>query len=176
MADPRQSRKSSKSGEKSTDVSDAERLPRPFGRLMLLRQLARGGMGEVYLASAGGIEGAERPCVVKIIRREHADDKSFLARFLDEARIQAQLQHPGVAQILEAAKDEEGKPFVVVEHVEGRNLGEIRNRAQQLGARVAWPEAVALGVAMADALAHVHERTDAAGRPLEIIGTSARRT
>ncbi|MCA9591999.1 MAG: serine/threonine protein kinase [Myxococcales bacterium] len=169
MADPRQSRKSSKSGEKSTDVSDAERLPRPFGRLMLLRQLARGGMGEVYLASAGGIEGAERPCVVKIIRREHADDKSFLARFLDEARIQAQLQHPGVAQILEAAKDEEGKPFVVVEHVEGRNLGEIRNRAQQLGARVAWPEAVALGVAMADALAHVHERTDAAGRPLEIV-------
>ncbi len=170
MADPKQSRKPSKSGEKSRGAGDSkERLPRPFGRLTLLRQLARGGMGEVYLASAGGIEGAERPCVVKIIRREHADDKSFLARFLDEARIQSQLHHPGVAQILEAATDEGGKPFVVVEHVEGRNLGEVRNRAQQLGARVAWPEAVALGVSMADALAHVHERTDAAGRPLEIV-------
>ena len=126
-------------------------------------------MGEVYLAAMGAIEGAERPCVVKIIRREHAQDKSFLARFLDEARIQAQLHHPGVAQILEAAIDDEGKPFVVVEHVEGRNLGEIRTRAQQLGARVSWAEAVAVGIPMAEGLVHVHERTDAAGRPLEIV-------
>jgi serine/threonine-protein kinase len=144
-------------------------LPRRFGRLTLLRQLARGGMGEVFLAAAGSIDGAERPCVVKIIRREHSDDKSFLARFLDEARIQAQLHHPGVAQILEANQDEEGKPYVVVEHIEGRNLGEVRTRAGQLSARVTWPEAVAIGIAMADALAHVHERTDAAGRPLEIV-------
>ena len=52
--------------------------------------------------SAAGIEGAERPLIVKIIRPDHAEDRSFKARFLDEARIQAQLQHPGVAQILEA--------------------------------------------------------------------------
>ncbi|MFO0566082.1 MAG: protein kinase [Polyangiaceae bacterium] len=147
----------------------AEVLPRRFGRLTLLRLLARGGMGEVYLAATGAIEGAERPSVVKIIRREHAGDRSFLARFLDEARIQAQLHHPGVAQILEASTDESGQPFVVVEHVEGRNLGEVRNRAQQLGARITWPEALAVGMMLGEALAHVHERTDAAGRPLEIV-------
>jgi eukaryotic-like serine/threonine-protein kinase len=146
-----------------------EALPRQFGRLTLLRQLARGGMGEVYLATAGGIEGAERPSVVKIIRREHAEDRSFVARFLDEARIQSQLSHPGVAQILEASIDDSGKPFVVVEYVEGRNLGELRNRAHQLGTRVAWADAVALGVALAEALSHVHERTDASGKPLEIV-------
>jgi serine/threonine-protein kinase len=159
--------KAAKSDDKQT--SEAEPLPRAFGRLHLLRQLARGGMGEVFLATAGGIEGAERPCVVKIIRREHAEDRSFLARFLDEARIQAQLQHPGVAQILEASIDESGKPFVVVEYVEGRNLGEVRNRAHQLGTRIAWTDAVAVGVALAQALAHVHERTDASGKPLEIV-------
>ncbi len=126
-------------------------------------------MGEVFLATAGGIEGAERPCVVKIIRREHADDRSFLARFLDEARIQAQLQHPGVAQVLEASTDASGKPFVVVEHVEGRNLGEVRTRARQLAVRLGWADAVALGVALGDALCHVHERVDADGRPLEIV-------
>jgi len=80
-------------------------LPRRFERYTLLKRLARGGMGEVLLASSGGIEGAERPVVVKIIRREHEADRSFVARFLDEARIQAQLQHPGVAQILEATTD-----------------------------------------------------------------------
>src|SRR5688500_18840899 len=150
---------------------DAERatLPRRFERLTLLKLIARGGMGEVFLATSGAIEGAERACVVKIIRREHADDRSFLARFLDEARIQCQLQHPGVAQILEAATDASGKPYVVVEHVEGRNLGELRGRAAQLGVHVAWPDAVAVGIALAVALAHVHERTDARGRPLEIV-------
>ncbi len=160
--------KSTKSAKNPAE-EEAEVLPRRFGRLTLLRLMARGGMGEVYLAATGAIEGAERPCVVKIIRREHAGDRSFLARFLDEARIQAQLQHPGVAQILEASTDGSGQPFVVVEHVVGRNLGEVRNRAQQLGARISWPEALAIGVIMAEALAHVHERTDASGRPLEIV-------
>ena len=144
-------------------------LPRRFERYTLLKRLARGGMGEVLLASSGGIEGAERPVVVKIIRKEHETDRSFLARFLDEARIQAQLQHPGVAQILEATSDQEGKPYVVVEHVEGRNLSDVRARATQLGVRISWPEAIALGVMLGDALAHVHERTDAEGRPLEIV-------
>lgn len=144
-------------------------LPRRFERYTLLKRLARGGMGEVLLAASGGIEGAERPVVVKIIRREHETDRSFLARFLDEARIQAQLHHPGVAQILEATSDAEGKPYVVVEHVEGRNLSDVRSRAAQLGVRVIWPEAVALGIMLGEALAHVHERTDAEGRPLEIV-------
>jgi serine/threonine-protein kinase len=144
-------------------------LPRPFGRLMLLKQLARGGMGEVYLAAAGGIEGAERPCVVKSIRREHEMDRSFVARFLDEARIQAQLQHPGVVQVLEAATDEDQKPYVVLEYVEGKNLAELRHRAGQLGTRIPWADAVAIGVALTEALAHVHERTDAAGKPLQIV-------
>ncbi len=146
-----------------------EALPRAFERFTLLRRVARGGMGEVYLGSTGGIEGAERPIVVKLIRRDHETDSSFLARFLDEARIQSQLQHPGVAQILEAATDAQGKPYVVVEYVEGRNLADVRSRAGQLGVRVAWQEAVAVAITMGDALAHVHERTDAAGKPLEIV-------
>ncbi|HWO10731.1 MAG TPA: serine/threonine-protein kinase, partial [Polyangiaceae bacterium] len=143
--------------------------PREFGRLLLLKPIARGGMGEVYLAAMGAIEGAERPCVVKLIRKEHRDDASFLARFLDEARIQAQMQHPGVAQVLEAALDQEGQPYVVVEHIQGRDLAEIRQRAAQLKLALSWSDAVAIATSIADALAHVHERTDPEGRPLEVV-------
>ena len=142
---------------------------RRFGRYWLLRLIARGGMGEVYLAATTGIEGAERPCVVKIIRREHAKDTSFLARFLDEARVQAQLHHPGVVQVIEAATDENGEPFVVVEYVEGRSLGEVRARALQVSYRMSWAEAVALATSAAEALAHVHERVDVTGQPLGIV-------
>jgi eukaryotic-like serine/threonine-protein kinase len=160
--------------ERDASTSPAEAsaeppLPRRFERYTLLKRLARGGMGEVLLAASGGIEGAERPVVVKIIRKEHETDRSFLARFLDEARIQAQLQHPGVAQILEATSDADGKPYVVVEHIEGRNLSDVRSRASQLGVRISWPEAVALGVMLGEALAHVHERTDAEGKHLDIV-------
>lgn len=142
---------------------------RSVGRWTLLKPLARGGMGEVYLACSGGIEGAERPCVIKLVRREHATDRSFLARFFDEARIQAQLQHPGVAQVLEASTDQSGMPYVVLEHIEGRNLSEIRQRAAQLKAPMTWADGVAIAVSLTDALVHVHERTDAEGRALEIV-------
>src|SRR4026208_1708742 len=102
----------------TTATTISQDVPRPFGRYVLLRRIARGGMGEVFLASTTGLEGAERPVVVKIIRREHAKDPSFIARFLDEARVQAQLTHSGVAQVLDAAIDERtSEPYAVVEHV-----------------------------------------------------------
>src|SRR3954469_24887359 len=114
-------------------------LPRSLGRFLLLRRIARGGMGEVFLATTTGIEGAERPVVVKIIRREHATDPSFIARFLDEARVQAQLQHSGVAQVIDATIDERtNEPYAVVEYVEGRSLGDVRSRAVQMGQAIAW--------------------------------------
>ena len=144
-------------------------LPRIFGRLLLLKLLARGGMGDVYLAATTGIEGAERPIVVKTVRRDHIHDGSFLARFLDEARVQSQLNHPGVAQILEASTDENGEPYTVVEYVEGRSLADVRHRAVQVGARIGWPEACALAIEMGMALSHVHERSGADGTPLGIV-------
>src|SRR5579864_6594060 len=115
-------------------------VPRMFGRRILLKLAARGGMGDVYLAATTGIEGAERPCIVKTVRRDHIHDGSFLARFLDEARVQAQLNHPGVAQVLEAATDAEGEPFTVVEYVEGRSLSDVRQRAIQTGVKLGWAD------------------------------------
>ncbi len=148
---------------------DGLTVPCTFGRLMLLKMIARGGMGDVYLAATTGIEGAERPCVVKTIRRDHIHDGSFLARFLDEARVQSQLNHPGVAQVLEASTQENGEPYTVVEYVEGRSLADVRQRAIQLGARVGWAEAVAMGIEMSAALAHVHDRSASDGTPLGIV-------
>jgi serine/threonine-protein kinase len=144
-------------------------LPRVFGRLLLLKLLARGGMGDVYLAATTGIEGAERPIVVKTVRRDHIHDGSFLARFLDEARVQSQLNHPGVAQILEASTDENGEPYTVVEYVEGRSLADVRHRAVQIGVKIGWSEAVSIAIEMGQALAHVHERAGTDGSPLGIV-------
>ena len=144
-------------------------LPRRIGRRVLLKLAARGGMGDVYLAATMGIEGAERPCIVKTVRRDHIHDSSFLARFLDEARVQAQLQHPGVAQVLEAATGPDGEPYTVVEYVEGRPLSDVRQRAIQTGLKLSWADSVAIAIDVAQALAHVHERSGPDGSPLGIV-------
>jgi serine/threonine-protein kinase len=171
MPTPDLSPKSSKPVANPAELANqADGLPRFFEQYLLLKRIAKGGMGEVFLAtSAGAIDGAERPCVVKVIREEHAEDSSFLARFLDEARIQSQLEHPGVVRVVNATHDEQGKPYVVLEHVEGRNLSEVRLRVQQLGVRMSWPDAVAVALGLCEALSHIHERTDALGRPLHIV-------
>ncbi|MDP9150723.1 MAG: serine/threonine protein kinase, partial [Myxococcota bacterium] len=152
-----------------SSAAQALPVPRALGRRTLLKLAARGGMGDVYLAATTGIEGAERPCIVKTVRRDHIHDGSFLARFVDEARVQSQLQHPGVAQVLEAATDDAGEPFTVVEYVEGRSLAEVRQRAVQAGVQIAWADAVAIAIEIAQALAHVHERSAADGTPLGIV-------
>ena len=140
-----------------------------LARRVLLKLVARGGMGDVYLGASTGLEGAERPCIVKTVRRDHVHDGSFLARFLDEARVQSQLQHPGVAQVLEAGSDESGEPYTVVEYVEGRALSDVRQRAIQTGLKIAWADAVSIAIEIAQALAHVHERPGADGAPLGIV-------
>ncbi|MGA7122916.1 MAG: serine/threonine-protein kinase [Polyangiaceae bacterium] len=144
-------------------------MPRRIGGRVVLKLVARGGMGDVYLAATTGIEGTERPCIVKTVRRDHVHDDSFLARFLDEARVQAQLQHPGVAHVLDAATDDHGEPYTVVEYVEGRPLSDVRQRALVAGVRLSWADAVAIAVEIAQALAHVHERCGHDGEPLGIV-------
>jgi serine/threonine-protein kinase len=155
--------------EKAQGSADIVRLPRMMGRWLLLKRLARGGMGDVYLAASTGIEGAERPCIVKTVRRDQSSDKSMVIRFLDEFRVQAQLNHPGVAQVMEAVVGDEGEPYAVVEFVEGRSISEAQHRAHQLGFKIAWPEAVAIVLEMAQALDHVHTRQGLDGSALRIV-------
>ena len=61
------------------------------------------------------------------------------------------------------------EPDTFVEYVEGRSLGDVRQRAIQLGVRIGWADAVAIAIEIAQALAHVHERSGPDGSPLGIV-------
>ncbi len=126
-------------------------------------------MGQVYLAGTTGLEGAESAVVVKTIRGDKNKDPSFVARFLDEARVHAQLRHPNVAAILETGRDVDGAPYTAVEFVEGRSLADVRHRAMHVGHNVSWPDALALCIEIAQGLSHVHERQGADGKALQIV-------
>ena len=117
-------------------------------RYRLGERLAAGGMGSVYRAVD---ETLGRQVAVKALRRELADDPTFLERFRREARAAAALSHPGVAAIYDYG-EVEGQPFIVMELVEGENLAE----RVAAGGPLPWQEAFAIGEQVAAALAAAH--------------------
>jgi tRNA A-37 threonylcarbamoyl transferase component Bud32 len=132
-------------------------------RYRLGERIAAGGMGAVYRAVD---ETLGRQVAVKALRRELADDPTFLERFRREARAAAGLSHPGVAGIYDYG-EVDGQPFIVMELVEGETLAE---RVAAEG-RLPWREAFAIGeqVAAALAAAHAHGLVHRDVKPANIL-------
>ena len=133
-------------------------LPAQLGPFELLRHLASGGMGDVYLAH-GPAERAQALCVVKTVRPEYAHDKAALRRFVDEARTSALLAHPNVVTVLDVGESG-GTAYIAVEYVAGRDLMAVMVKASR--ARRTLPETVALYIVteLLDALDYVHHARD----------------
>jgi tRNA A-37 threonylcarbamoyl transferase component Bud32 len=116
------------------------------GRYRLDLRIATGGMGEVWRATD---EVLNRPVAVKILRREYADEATFLERFRAEARNMAALTHPGIAAVHDFGQTRLGDavvPYIVMELVPGEPLSAIIerggplavDRALDLVAQAAW--------------------------------------
>lgn len=88
-----------------------------FGAYRLEKELGRGGMGVVYLASRA--DGSfQKQVAIKILRHDRVD-RHFLRRFQQEREILAQLNHPHIAAIIDAGTTTAGDPYFVMEYVDG---------------------------------------------------------
>ena len=145
------------------------RMPTPFGKYMLLKQIAVGGMAEVYLARQNGPEGFEKECVIKRILPALAADQQFVEMFLDEARIAARLSHPNIVQLFDLGKMGEKDYFLAMEHVPGVDLQRVLENEGRHKRRV--PLAIALRILsnVAEGLDHAHRATDGRGAALGIV-------
>ncbi len=98
-----------------------------FGNFEILHELKSGGMGAVLLARRRGPGGFEQLVAIKTIRPEYASAEAVRAMFLDEARILAQVRHPGVANVHDFGEDG-GTLYMVMEYVAGipfRDFGDM---------------------------------------------------
>jgi serine/threonine-protein kinase len=107
-------------------------------------------MSNVYLALD---ETLQRRVAIKLMNREVTSDSDQLERFRREARAVAQLSHPHVVGVIDAGEDD-GRPYIVLEYVEGETLKE---RIRRQG-RLEIPEAVAYAIEIARALGAAHSR------------------
>jgi eukaryotic-like serine/threonine-protein kinase len=101
-----------------------------FGRYELLRKLAAGGMGQVYLARQKGPVGFQKLLVVKRLLPHLSEEDEFIQMFLDEARIAALLNHPNIAQIYDLG-EVDGIYFIAMEYVHGESISDVNKRAIQ---------------------------------------------
>jgi serine/threonine protein kinase len=142
------------------------REPIPFGKYLLLERIAVGGMAEIWLAVRP--EAPRRRLVVKRLLPTLADDPAFVTLFLDEARIGAQLDHPGIIPIHDLGREPAGY-FMAMDYVPGTDLrallATLRQRHQFLPvALTCW-----IGVQVAEALDHAHRGRGHDGAPLHVV-------
>ena len=135
----------------------AETFPLKFGKYVLLKPLARGGMGAIYLAAAGEI-GFQKFCVVKKVISEKTDHTKA-NRFLDEAKVVLRLSHANLVPTLDAG-EVDSEFFIAMELVEGKDLREIWNRCVRTRTRIPLDVALHIGREIARALAYVHSHAD----------------
>jgi hypothetical protein len=139
-----------------------------LGPYELLRRLAIGGMGEIFLARQRGPAGFDRLVAVKRLLPELAERPELVEMFIDEARIAAHLAHPGIVHIHELGRDA-GEYFLVMEYVPGQNLARLGDRAEREGVALPRPLAVHLVAEVARALDFAHEARDSQGAPLGVV-------
>jgi tetratricopeptide (TPR) repeat protein len=143
-------------GASAAPASDLP-LATAVGRYQLQDELARGGMGIVYRAIDNVLG---REVAVKVLQPGYATASAVARRFVDEARITGQLQHPGVPAVHDLGALPDGRPFLAMKLIKGCTLKELlRQRDEPLGQRgrlVAVFEQVCQAVAYAHAHGVIH--------------------
>ena len=103
-----------------SDLGAAE-APARLGPYRLIGELGRGGMGTVYLAERADGQ-FEQHVALKLVKRG-MDTDEILRRFRHERQILASLQHPHIAQLYDGGVADDGRPYLVMEYVDGRPIG-----------------------------------------------------
>jgi serine/threonine protein kinase len=134
------------------------RFPRQFGKYVLLKPLAKGGMGEIYLAAGGDVGGFEKLCVIKKVITEKSD-KTKANRFLDEAKVGLRLSHSGLVNTFDVG-EVGGEFYIAMELIEGKDLREVWNRCVRTRQRIPLDVALHVVRETARALSYVHNYGD----------------
>ena len=144
------------------------RRPIVFGKYLLLERVNVGGMAEVFVAKAFGVEGFERIVAIKRILPTMAEDAEFIQMFIDEARISVLLNHPNIVHIHELGKHDHSY-FIAMEYVSGRDLRAILEFYRRRNELMPVSQAAYITAKICEGLDYAHRKRDARGQELFII-------
>src|SRR5688572_24710303 len=132
---------------------------RTIGNYKIVRSLAEGGMGTVYLAVHPAIG---KKMAVKILHRHLCEDAGQVARFFQEARAINDIAHPNIVEVADFGQTDDGIVYMTMEYLEGKTLRQVLDDEGAL----AIPRALSIGRQIAAGLGAAH-RTGVIHRDLK---------
>jgi len=138
------------------------------GKYQLVEVAGEGGMATVYKAVQKGAAGFQRTVAIKHIKPEYRALKNYIDMFIEEARVGSELAHPNIVQVHDFIS-EKGSYYLVMEWVEGIDLGAFIRINHEGGTQISWPFAVAMGIGTLRGLGAAHARIAADGSPAPVI-------
>jgi serine/threonine protein kinase len=139
-----------------------------LGKHEVIRQIAVGGMAELYLTRTVGIEGFEKLVCVKRILPQYVNNPSFVNMFLNEARLAATLHHPNIAQVYDIGQ-ELGEFFFSMEYVHGEDLGRLVTAGRENGVPLSLDCTLTIAAGLCAGLHYAHEKAAPDGRSLGVV-------
>ncbi len=143
-------------------------MPERVGPYEVTELLAAGGMAEIFLGHKDGPGGFEKQLVIKRIAKKLLGDREIEHMFVDEARVQALLDHPNIVQIYDFGEDR-GSYFMAMELVRGCTLRWVIDNANAVRRPIPMQHALRIAADVLCGLQYAHERTDDDGKALKLI-------
>jgi serine/threonine protein kinase len=152
---------------------DPQRIDPPksglcVGEYELLSRIAVGGMGEVFIARKTGRAAFEKRVALKLLLPHLSQEPELVHRFLDEARIAAQMNHPNLVQVFDVG-EADGRHYLAMALVEGVSLARLLEACQRLGEPLPLPMVRLVAIGLCEGLAYAHDLKDRNGGPLEVV-------
>lgn len=143
-------------------------LLRKLGRYELIRRIAVGGMGELFLARLRGTAGFEKLVIIKTILPHLSKEEEFVTKFLDEGRIVVQLTHGNIVPVFDM-DESDGEYYIAMEYVPGRDLREVLKRLQAQGDVLPVDMALHLASEVCKGLGYAHRKVNEDGESLGLV-------
>jgi serine/threonine protein kinase len=139
-----------------------------FGKYLLVGEIAVGGMAEVFLAVHKGVEGFIKVVVIKRVLPHLINNTDFIRMFVDEARLEARLEHPNIVRTYEFG-EVNGQYYTAMEYLPGEDLCKALNNLSV--SRQLMPLHIAAGITsqLCAGLHFAHHFTDTDGQPLNLV-------
>ena len=137
-------------------------------RYRVVEKLESGGMAEVFRAESEGLQGFRKQVAIKRVLPHLSEKKKFIAMFLDEARLSAQLSHSNCVQVFDIGVGDNAF-FIVMEYVDGANLKGIAESVKKQGKDFPVQAGAYIAHEICKGLSYAHDLTDPNGQPMNLV-------
>jgi eukaryotic-like serine/threonine-protein kinase len=153
----------------STGALDSRLSPgSSFGRYVVESRLARGGMGEVWLATARGPGGFQKRVVIKTVLPDLAEKPGYVQMLVKEASLAARLDHPNIVHVFDLGCVG-SLYYIAMEYLSGRSLAQMLRRSHDLGKRLPLRVLLSMIATSCDGLQYAHDYRDEDGHALGML-------